>query len=352
MSKHPLDLQPGKKLGKDEVAEALRLSIIAELDAINLYLQIARAVEDERVKKVFEDIAKEEKTHVGEFLAVLKALDAEQVEELRKGLEEVKKLTGIQVNESQNNNVVVEVGHEDILKQVPTILKEFIDKVRVLRKHLPIVKVGRGVESTVIEKLVDGRLERIVESLHELSIKFKVSQRSLDLALRERQSIEMSDAYSAGRKLIMLEEKYLLDRLLNAEGIIRLPLSDWREVGSSVQDVANAIMKLYENGISKPFLLIVSPARYSDLLIVRERTGITELERIKGLVDEVIVMPALPDNYVIVLSPRADVIDVIVGGDAEVDYIGPEDGFHVFRIWETLNIRIKNSKGICVLGGK
>jgi rubrerythrin len=99
MSKHPLDLPPGRKLSKEEIAEALRLSIIAELDAINLYLQLARAIDDSSIKKVFEDIAKEEKTHVGEFLTVLKTLDPEQVEELRKGAEEVKGLTGMQVSD-------------------------------------------------------------------------------------------------------------------------------------------------------------------------------------------------------------------------------------------------------------
>ena len=46
------------------------------------------------MKRVFEDVAKEEKTHVGEFLALLKILDKEQAEELRKGAEEVGELSG------------------------------------------------------------------------------------------------------------------------------------------------------------------------------------------------------------------------------------------------------------------
>jgi rubrerythrin len=99
MSKHPLDLPAGRKLSREEVAEALRLSIVAELDAINLYLQLARSIDDERIRRVFEDIAREEKTHVGEFLALLKSLDQEQVEELRKGAEEVRGLTGIAVQD-------------------------------------------------------------------------------------------------------------------------------------------------------------------------------------------------------------------------------------------------------------
>jgi rubrerythrin len=50
-----------------------------------MYLQFARACGDERVRRVFEDIAKEEKTHVGEFLALLKSLDAEQASQLEAG---------------------------------------------------------------------------------------------------------------------------------------------------------------------------------------------------------------------------------------------------------------------------
>ncbi len=91
ISKNPLDLR-SKKFSKEELAEAVRLAIIAELDAINLYMQIAESVDDEKIKKVFEDVAKEEKTHVGEFLAVLKLLDEEQVKELEKGEEEVKEI--------------------------------------------------------------------------------------------------------------------------------------------------------------------------------------------------------------------------------------------------------------------
>lgn len=84
-----------KKFSREELREALRLAISAEIDAINLYEQLARLSPDEKLQKVFLDIAREEKTHLGEFLALLLSLDAEQVEELRRGFEEVEKETGI-----------------------------------------------------------------------------------------------------------------------------------------------------------------------------------------------------------------------------------------------------------------
>jgi len=92
MSKNPLELPKSRKFSREELAQAVRLAIIAELDAINLYIQLAEAVDDEDIKKVFLDIAREEKTHVGEFLAILKRLDPEQVSELEAGEKEVEEL--------------------------------------------------------------------------------------------------------------------------------------------------------------------------------------------------------------------------------------------------------------------
>ena len=73
--------------------ELLRVGMIAELDAVNLYEQLAAATDNDDLKKVFLDVAKEEKTHFGEFQALLLKLDKEQVEELEKGKEEIEELT-------------------------------------------------------------------------------------------------------------------------------------------------------------------------------------------------------------------------------------------------------------------
>lgn len=88
----PIDL--GKVKREEIDKEVLRIGIIAELDAINLYEQLAAMTEDPLIKKVLLDIAKEEKTHVGEFLAVLLRKDEEQAKELEKGREEVEELMG------------------------------------------------------------------------------------------------------------------------------------------------------------------------------------------------------------------------------------------------------------------
>lgn len=91
LSQLPIDL---KKVKKEEIdKEILRAGIIAELDAVSFYEQMAALTENEKIKKVLLDVAKEEKTHVGEFQALLLELDAEQVKELEKGKKEVDELT-------------------------------------------------------------------------------------------------------------------------------------------------------------------------------------------------------------------------------------------------------------------
>jgi rubrerythrin len=92
MSQIPLDL--GKVKKEDIDKEILRVGIIAELDAVNLYEQMAAMANDDNIKKILLDIAKEEKTHVGEFQALLLNRDKEQVEELEEGKEEVKEEVG------------------------------------------------------------------------------------------------------------------------------------------------------------------------------------------------------------------------------------------------------------------
>ena len=92
LSKNPLEIDSRKKLDKEGVAQAIRLAIIGELDAINLYLQLAQAIEDQGIKRVLQDIAEEEKIHVGELLEVLKRIDEEQAKALEKGAREVSEI--------------------------------------------------------------------------------------------------------------------------------------------------------------------------------------------------------------------------------------------------------------------
>lgn len=90
LSTLPIDLKKVKKEDLDK--EILRAAIIAELDAVSLYEQMAAMTQNPNIKKILLDIAREEKTHVGEFQALLLQEDKEQVKELEEGKKEVEEL--------------------------------------------------------------------------------------------------------------------------------------------------------------------------------------------------------------------------------------------------------------------
>jgi rubrerythrin len=92
LSTIPIDLTEIDEKNIDK--EILRAGIIAELDAINLYEQMASLTKNEAIRASLLDVAKEEKTHVGEFQALLLQLDQEQVDELEHGKREIEEMAG------------------------------------------------------------------------------------------------------------------------------------------------------------------------------------------------------------------------------------------------------------------
>jgi rubrerythrin len=87
LSDIPIDLE---KVSLDDMDnEILRVGILAEMDAVNLYEQMAARAEKDSVRKILLDIAREEKTHIGEFEALLVDHDEEQKQEIIAGRKEV-----------------------------------------------------------------------------------------------------------------------------------------------------------------------------------------------------------------------------------------------------------------------
>jgi rubrerythrin len=92
LSKIPIVLENIQAENLDR--EILRAGIIAELDAINLYEQMAALAKKDHIRTILLDIAKEEKAHVGEFQNLLLMEDPEQETELAAGKKEVDELIG------------------------------------------------------------------------------------------------------------------------------------------------------------------------------------------------------------------------------------------------------------------
>ena len=75
--------------GEDADLRALRVSTMAEYEAINLYEKLAETVKNKQIKETLLEIAAEEKVHVGELEHLLALHDKEHAPSLEEGKKEV-----------------------------------------------------------------------------------------------------------------------------------------------------------------------------------------------------------------------------------------------------------------------
>ena len=80
---------PGRKMTLRELVRALRMDVSAEEDATSLYEAHADATDHPLAKEVLQDIADEERVHVGEFQRLISILAPDEDEFLAKGKAEV-----------------------------------------------------------------------------------------------------------------------------------------------------------------------------------------------------------------------------------------------------------------------
>jgi len=81
-----------RKLTDQELVRAIRFMVAAEYEAIQLYQQTAESTDNALAKEVLLDIADEEKEHAGEFLRLLRELDAQEEEFYKEGYQEVEEI--------------------------------------------------------------------------------------------------------------------------------------------------------------------------------------------------------------------------------------------------------------------
>ena len=79
-----------RQMSNEELAQAIRVDISGELEAIIGYEAHVMSTTDERVKKVLGHIADEERRHVGELEEVLYMLSANDAKFIEEGKQKIK----------------------------------------------------------------------------------------------------------------------------------------------------------------------------------------------------------------------------------------------------------------------
>lgn len=93
---NPFVANTSHQLSNEELAQALRVDITGEIEAIIGYEAHAATANDQRVKKVLYHIADEERQHVGELQQLLYMLCPKEAEFTEKGRQ------AIQQQQAQN----------------------------------------------------------------------------------------------------------------------------------------------------------------------------------------------------------------------------------------------------------
>ncbi len=78
--------------GKERDLQILRIGMIAELDAVNLYERLAQLASNSQVTKLMKDISYEEKVHAGEFETLMGKIDPSYEKAEEDGEKEVDEL--------------------------------------------------------------------------------------------------------------------------------------------------------------------------------------------------------------------------------------------------------------------
>lgn len=82
-------MTPDRKMDDRELTRALRKAIALEQDAIQFYEVIADASGNELVSKMMQDVADEERVHIGEFQELLNRMLPGEAKLLQQGADEV-----------------------------------------------------------------------------------------------------------------------------------------------------------------------------------------------------------------------------------------------------------------------
>lgn len=345
-SNDPSTLTRKEKFDKEEVSRAIRNAIAAEIDAINFYLQQNRYIEDEKLRKVHEDITKEEMTHFGEFLRLLYQVSPEDFEYFKKGWEEASKLIGEvrPLTLSSPENVSKNEGINTNNEGFQSWIFERINSSRVVRDIGNLIRWNSTTipysEITLSEDSVSQEKKLSVYDLTYISleVRYYLGQ----LTEKRRVSILAGHRFGRMENLVLLKEHPLSPLKLG----ITVKASDWSQTGNILNDVLKSYEVLAKDGFGKGIFILISPSNYAKAFRTIDRAGTLEIEMIKSL-GSVIPTDVVEDNEIYVISKFG--FDILLYSDITIEPLGKEKDYDAYLISEQLAPRLVSRNAACVI---
>ncbi len=249
-------------------------------------------------------------------------------------------------------------------QQVDATVRETVGQVLIGRRMLDLYgPLGFGAytvplyaysrdETTPVRAEIKRQLPMVT-----LMKKFIIAVKDLEL-MNAGQPFDIGPIATAATNMALAEDRLIFHGdeeegvagLLTTEGRTTLPLSDWDDEGQALADISAATAELVSAGFYGPYFVAMHPTRASKLHRVHGKRGILEIELLERQAQGgVFTSPVMPKDQVILLAGQATYVDLAIGMDTSVGFIETADLEHLFRLMETLALRIKQPGAICTL---
>lgn len=240
-------------------------------------------------------------------------------------------------------------------EMVVTVVRKALVGRRLLHLTGPL---GWGVEQVPLFGFEVGERSAVAQiseylALEELAQEFTLRAKHLAMAAQTPFGLDLGAVAIAATRLARAEDDLIVRGMRAAAGS-PLPLGDWDTIGGPFRAVADATAHLRASGFDAPFALVMNPAAYARLASLMTE-GRRELDMVETLAQAgVYQLPEVPSlgDEVLVVSPAAWNLDLVVGQDIATAYTGNDGLDHCFRIFETVALRAKRPGAVVVLRHK
>jgi uncharacterized linocin/CFP29 family protein len=193
--------------------------------------------------------------------------------------------------------------------------------------------------------------------LPSIECAFRLSIRDLAAFESAGQLLDLVAAATAARHCAEREDDLIfrgdstlrLEGLLDARGVQTCKLAAWKEPGSAVDNVLQAVNQLDAAGFRGPYALGLTPSLHN-LLFRRYADGHqTEIEHLRQVVTAGIVKAGAAAHGGVLVTAVKELACILVGQDLAASFVGPSGRDYEFAVSETVALRLAAPASVCVL---
>lgn len=231
-------------------------------------------------------------------------------------------------------------------------------KILIGRRFLPIFgPLGAYTHSIFVDVTEGESVKRKYYPLKQIYNDFIISWNDIEYILANRGPYDFSQVSRAALECAKMEDEFIfwgcqelnLEGILTSTGTNKIKKGNWDEEEVAYTDIVRGIELLIKKGFAGKFVLVLSPNVYAKLARLNKVMGIPEIEIISKLVNgNIYQTPVIGDDRSVLICAEFANIDLTIGQDLTIAYIGNDKLDHEFRIIETIVLRIKNKDSIVI----